>query len=393
MPAPTYQRIADDLRREILDGTRPPGSKLPSRHELAAQYEVSDRVAVEAVRLLVAEGFVEARSGSGSYVRQRPEMQRLTRSWYTTRRGGSPFRAEMGAAGRAGNWEVASETVEMPPAIADRLGADPGAAVMRTRYTFTADGAPVMLSTSWEPLALTGGTPVMFPEEGPHAGRGVVERMAVIGQQIIAAEEVVSARPALAAEAARLGIRAGATVLTIARTYRTGERAVETADIVIPVERYSLVYEVPVQLGPAPGAAAAASRSWRPPLTTAAVTLGVALGVPGPARAPVGYPSAYRLRPNRAEGGSCISKPGRSARHQAHGLRPWSLTGRVRERKFRLGDPQGVADAERCPFIRPRQAGRPPALGRHRRRAVPGAEGAALRGGAGRQGSALINPP
>ena len=248
MPAPTYQRIADDLRRAILDGSLPPGVKLPSRHELARQYGVSDRVAVEAVRVLAAEGFAETRSGSGSYVRQRPEMQRLTRAWYTTRRGGSPFRAEMGAAGRAGSWECSTERTGMPPAIAARLGAEPGDAAMRTRYTFTADGAPVMLSVSWEPLELTGGTPVTLPEEGPHAGRGVVERMAVIGQQITSAEEVVSARPALAAEADRLNMRTGGTVLTICRTYRTDERAVETADIVIPVERYSLVYEIPVGL-------------------------------------------------------------------------------------------------------------------------------------------------
>lgn len=253
MPAPTYQRIADDLRRAILDGSLPPGAKLPSRHELARQYGVSDRVGVEAVRLLVAEGFAETRSGSGSYVRQRPEMQRLTRAWYTTRRGGSPFRAEMGAAGRAGSWECSSERTAMTPAVAYRLGAEPGEAAMRTRYTFTADGAPVMLSVSWEPLELTGGTPVTLPEEGPHAGRGVVERMAVIGQQITSAEEVVSARPALAAEADRLNMRTGGMVLTICRTYRTDERAVETADIVIPVERYSLVYEIPVGLphGPA----------------------------------------------------------------------------------------------------------------------------------------------
>jgi hypothetical protein len=36
---------------------------------------------------------------------------------------------------------------------------------MRTRYTFLADGEPVTLPTSWEPLALTEGTPIMFPEE------------------------------------------------------------------------------------------------------------------------------------------------------------------------------------------------------------------------------------
>jgi DNA-binding GntR family transcriptional regulator len=247
VPSPTYQRIADDLRRSILDGTLAPGTRLPSRHDLARQYEVSDRVGMEAMRLLIAEGFAEARSGSGTYVRRRPEMQRLTRSWYTERRGGSPFRASMEAAGRPGTWVSSGERAAMTPAIADRLGGQPGDPAMRTGYTFMSDDEPVMLSESWEPLALTQGTAVMLPEEGPHAGRGVVERMGEIGQQITRAEEVVSARPALAAEAAKLGVRPGSLVLTIARTYYTDQRPVETADIVIPVERYALVYEVPVR--------------------------------------------------------------------------------------------------------------------------------------------------
>jgi hypothetical protein len=80
----------------------------------------------------------------------------------------------------------------------------------------------------------------------PHAGQGVVERMAVIGQRITHAEENVAARPTLASEADGSASGPGATVLTIARTYYTAERPVETADIVIPVERYSLVCEVPV---------------------------------------------------------------------------------------------------------------------------------------------------
>jgi DNA-binding GntR family transcriptional regulator len=246
VPAPTYQRIADDLRRSIVDGVLAPGAKIPSRHELARQYEVSDRVAVEAVRLLAAEGFVESRSGSGSYVRQRPERQRLTRSWYSQRQPGSPFRAAMSASGIPGTWESSTERVPMTPAIAARLEAEPGDLAMRTTYTFFGDGKPMTLSVSWEPEALTTGTAIMLPEEGPHAGKGVVKRMAVIGQRITHAEETVAARPALASEAERLGIRPGATVLTIARIYRTAERSVETADIVIPVERYALVYEVPV---------------------------------------------------------------------------------------------------------------------------------------------------
>jgi len=71
--------------------------------------------------------------------------------------------------------------------------------------------------------------------------------LAAIGQQITHAEETVSARPALAAEAERLKIRPGTTVLTIARVYHTEKRPVETASIVLPVERYSLVYEIPVR--------------------------------------------------------------------------------------------------------------------------------------------------
>jgi len=247
VPSPTYQRIADDLRRSVIDGTLPAGAKLPSRHQLAAQYGVSDRVAVEAVRLLVAEGFVESRSGSGSYVRQRPERQRLTRSWYTSRSAGSPFRAQTTAAGHEAAWECSTERAAMTPAIADRLAMKAGDPAMVTRYTFLSDGEPVMLSVSWEPAELTEGTAVMLPEEGPHAGRGVIERMAVIGQQIVRAEETVTARPVLAAEAERLKLRTGATVLTIARVYYTAERPVETATIILPVERYSLVYEIPVR--------------------------------------------------------------------------------------------------------------------------------------------------
>ena len=71
--------------------------------------------------------------------------------------------------------------------------------------------------------------------------------MAVIGQDITHAEETVTSRPALAAEADRLQIRPGSVVLRIARVYHTAERPVETADIIIPVERYALVYQVPVR--------------------------------------------------------------------------------------------------------------------------------------------------
>ncbi|MEV7968521.1 UTRA domain-containing protein [Sphaerisporangium sp. NPDC088356] len=113
---------------------------------------------------------------------------------------------------------------------------------MFTKYVFRGDGEPVQLSSSWEPLALTRGTPVVLPEDGPHAGRGVVERMRQIGVNITHAAEAVSARQVLAEEASALDIAPGAIVLTIERTYYADARPVETADIVIPVDRHQVVY-------------------------------------------------------------------------------------------------------------------------------------------------------
>jgi GntR family transcriptional regulator len=71
--------------------------------------------------------------------------------------------------------------------------------------------------------------------------------MATISQRIITATEVVTARPVMQAEAEQLRVSAGTTVMVIQRTYWTSDRPVETADIVIPVDRYELLYVIPVE--------------------------------------------------------------------------------------------------------------------------------------------------
>ncbi|MFV2198172.1 GntR family transcriptional regulator [Nocardiopsis sp. LOL_012] len=246
MARPTYQRVADTLRQRIITGDYAPGDRLPSRQDLATEFDVGMRVAADAVQQLVAEGYVVSRSGSGSYVRSRPPMRRLTRSWYREARGGSPFRADMAAQAVRGGWESSSESTVAAETIAHRLAIAPDDPVMRTRYIFTGDGEPVMLSTSWEPLEITRGTEIVLPEDGAHAGRGVVERMRVIGERIVQAGEIVTARPADAEEAEELRIARGSVVLVIQRTYYTEDRPVETADIVVPPDRYELAYMIPV---------------------------------------------------------------------------------------------------------------------------------------------------
>ncbi|CAM5320082.1 hypothetical protein SVIOM342S_01030 [Streptomyces violaceorubidus] len=76
---PAYLRVAGDLRKKIADGLLPPHTRLPSQARIREEYGVSDTVALEARKVLMAEGLVEGRSGSGTYVRERPVPRRVAR--------------------------------------------------------------------------------------------------------------------------------------------------------------------------------------------------------------------------------------------------------------------------------------------------------------------------
>lgn len=249
---PAYQTIADDLREQIIDGRLAPGQRLPTQAELCERYDVASATAARAIQILLSEGFATSKPGAGVFVRPRPAVMRMVRSWYQRSGTGSPWRAEMAAVGRAGDWESDSRVLEALPAVAERLRIPVGARVMCTRYRFLLDGDPTYLSTSWEPLAITEGTPVMLPEAGPYAGAGVRDRMTAIGHAPTSCTEEVAPRTLTAGEAEKLGLYPGIAVLVVERTYYEGETPLETADIVLP-PHYRAVYEIPLE-PEAPGA-------------------------------------------------------------------------------------------------------------------------------------------
>ncbi|MEV6791099.1 GntR family transcriptional regulator [Streptomyces sp. NPDC051320] len=244
---PAYLRVASDLRQKITDGSLAPHTRLPSQARIREEYGVSDTVALEARKVLMAEGLVEGRSGSGTYVRERLVPRRIARSGNRMATGATPFRQEQADERAQGTWESGSEQDAAGTDIALRLSVSPGARVMRTRYVYRDAGEVMMLSTSWEPLEITGRTPVMLPEEGPLGGCGVVERMAAIDIVVDNVVEEVGARPGLAEELLVLGGVPGHVVVVVSRTYYASGRAVETADIVVPADRYRIAYHLPVR--------------------------------------------------------------------------------------------------------------------------------------------------
>lgn len=238
---PAYLQIADDLRRRILDGDLQEGDQLPTAQEIMQDYGVSRIVVRSAISLLRAEGLVRTQQGSGTYVRQhRPVQKRFLGDLYAKRPTSSPMARSAAAAGKQADWEYQSRATTATRAIGDRLGVQAGDPVMRTQYRFFVDQSPTMLSTSYEPLALTQGTPIEQPEAGPVTG--VVPRMDSIGVHITHVTEDVYARAPRPYESDKLEVPQGIPVMAVERIYYAGDRAVETADIVVPADRYALSY-------------------------------------------------------------------------------------------------------------------------------------------------------
>lgn len=65
-----YRWLYEELRSAILAGRLRPGSRLPATRDLARSYSVSRPTVVTAFEQLKAEGYVEGRAGSGTYVSQ-----------------------------------------------------------------------------------------------------------------------------------------------------------------------------------------------------------------------------------------------------------------------------------------------------------------------------------
>jgi GntR family transcriptional regulator, transcriptional repressor for pyruvate dehydrogenase complex len=67
-----YAEVAAQIQRLISDGRLGPGDRLPPERELAEVFGVSRGSVRDAIRILEAQGLVEARHGEGTVVRQIP---------------------------------------------------------------------------------------------------------------------------------------------------------------------------------------------------------------------------------------------------------------------------------------------------------------------------------
>ena len=71
---PIYVQIMDDLRQQIALGVLPPGEKLPSVRDLAAQLSINPNTIQRAYRQLEMEGWICTVAGKGCFACEKPSQ-------------------------------------------------------------------------------------------------------------------------------------------------------------------------------------------------------------------------------------------------------------------------------------------------------------------------------
>lgn len=203
---PKYAKVIAELQRRIETGVYPPGSLMPSEHQLSAEFAIARPTVVRALRVLRDEGWIETEQGKGSFVRGRPALAEMTQA----RRGQVELdRDETREPGEL----ISTGTAGAPTRIAALLGISPGAEVVRRQRLTRQEGEPSEIVTWWVPSRLAEGTALEDTE--PVAGgirAQLVRRKNVRVDHVV---EQVTARHPSSAEAKLLGIGKSAPVLAL----------------------------------------------------------------------------------------------------------------------------------------------------------------------------------
>lgn len=95
-PVPLRTQLADQIREIVTAGAAAVGDRLPSSRALAADLGISRALAEQAYDQLVAEGWLEGRHGSGTYVAASGSRRAARRRHPTARQEPTPIRLDTG---------------------------------------------------------------------------------------------------------------------------------------------------------------------------------------------------------------------------------------------------------------------------------------------------------
>ena len=229
--APLYRRVLQALKDELLAGTYPVGTQLPTEAELGSRFGVSRHTVREALRHLREDNLVTSRQGAGTTVCRFAVPQ--------------PYVHEVGsiddlvayAAGTQYRTD-SSATVTLDGALAKRLGAALGERWLRIEgYRYAPGQAlPICWTEVFVPAGYAGVGLMLGRRPGP-IYRWIED---MYGERIAEVEQSLRATTAPAEIAPTLEIAGGSTVVEVRRVYRLAARTVaEVSFNLYPAERFS----------------------------------------------------------------------------------------------------------------------------------------------------------
>jgi GntR family transcriptional regulator len=227
--SPIYMQLAQNLRRQINDGNILAGEALPSERDLCALMGASRVTVRKATELLIEEGMLSRRPGSGTYVTPRIQAQG---SYLTS------FSEDAKARGET----TTTLWIEKTQGFANDeeaglLELDDGARVVRLSRVRMAGGEPLAVENAVIPAE-------MLPPVS-EMGDSLYQALAERGNRPISGQQRIRAAIAGPDESILLGVNEGCEILRIERlTRREDGRPVELTRSAYRGERYEFVSEL-----------------------------------------------------------------------------------------------------------------------------------------------------
>ena len=206
-PVPLYHQVKESLRERIEAGEWPPGSRIPTEKELAAEYGVSQITVRQALARLATEGLVERCQGRGTFVSQPSVVQDILDL------GG--FSAALASSGVEIETQLLGATVvAASEGVARHLKVAQGAPVIEVRRVRLTGGVPISLQTSYMPSELC--HPILDRDLAHESLFSLLTE--VCGLELVRAEEVLSAITVDEYEAKVLLVAPGSPAFLVRRT-------------------------------------------------------------------------------------------------------------------------------------------------------------------------------
>ncbi|MBB6471671.1 GntR family transcriptional regulator [Sphaerisporangium rubeum] len=236
---PKYAQLIAEMERRIESGEYPPGSPLPSEHQLMSEFGMARPTVVKALGVLRDNGWIITQQGKGRFVRGRPALA----AGQHPRTGRELLeRREIPSVTRL----VSVGLVKAPRRIAAYLGQDAGASVLLRKTVVDQDGQPSEIVAVWLPPQVAEGTALAASKELSQGVRRQVESVAGVGLDHIV--EHLTARNPDKEERELLGVGASAALLDLyAVACDATGKAWVVLQTVLPGDRHELEDAYPIR--------------------------------------------------------------------------------------------------------------------------------------------------